>query len=130
MSKASSLSRRERQIMDIVYELNEVTAQQVLDKLPDPPGYSAVRALLSRLVEKSHLAFRADGARYVYYPLVKRQTATRNALSNLVKTYFDGSVGQAANALLGMSLKNISTEELDALETLIQQARDKDSKIR
>jgi BlaI family penicillinase repressor len=95
MTKAINLSRRERQIMDIVYELGEVTAQQVLEKLPEPPGYSAVRAMLSRLEEKGHLAHREQGARYLYFPLVKRDAATRSALSNLVKTFFDGSAAQA-----------------------------------
>lgn len=128
MSKAINLSRRERQIMDIVYELGEVTAQQVLDKLPEPPGYSAVRAMLSRLEEKGHLAHREQGAKYLYYPLVKRDAATRSALSNLVKTFFDGSAAQAANALLGMSMKNISRDELAALEKLIRQAKEKDGK--
>lgn len=128
MSKAINLSRRERQIMDIVYELGEVTAQQVLDKLPEPPGYSAVRAMLSRLEEKGHLAHREQGAKYLYYPLVKRDAATRSALSNLVKTFFDGSAAQAANALLGMSMKNISRDELAALEKLIRQAKEKDDK--
>jgi len=128
MTKAINLSRRERQIMDIVYELGEVTAQQVLEKLPEPPGYSAVRAMLSRLEEKGHLAHREQGARYLYFPLVKRDAATRSALSNLVKTFFDGSAAQAANALLGMSMKNISNEELAALEKLIRQAKEKDGK--
>lgn len=126
MSKAGDLSRRERQIMDIVYELGEVTAQQVLEKLPDPPGYSAVRAMLSRLEEKAQLGHRELGAKYLYFPLVKREAATRNAINRLVKTFFDGSAAQAANALLGMSLKNISKDELAALESMIQQARDKD----
>ena len=128
MAKASNLSRRERQIMDIVYELGTVTAQQVQERLPDPPSYSAVRTLLGRLEEKEHLGHREQGAKYLYFPLVKREAATRSALSNLVKTFFDGSAAQAANALLGMSLQNINEDELERLEALIQQARAKETR--
>lgn len=127
MTNTQKLSRRERQIMDIIFELKEASVQQVLDKLPDPPGYSAVRALLARLVEKGEVAYREQGARYLYYPLVKRETATRTALGRLVKTFFDGSPLQAASALLGMSLKNVDSEELDKLEALIQKARKAES---
>lgn len=126
MHKRTQFSRRERQIMDILYELNEATAQQVLDKLPDPPSYSAVRAMLARLEDKQAIAHREQGARYHYYPLIKRETATRNALSRLVTTFFDGSAAQAANALLGMSMHKLSNNELDELESLIQKARDAD----
>lgn len=132
MYKRSQFSRRERQIMDILYELNEATAQQVLEKLPDPPSYSAVRAMLARLEEKQAIAHKEQGARYHYFPLIKRETATKNALSRLVTTFFDGSAVQAANALLGMSMHKISSRELDELESLIQQARraDKDESAR
>lgn len=123
MSTAHKLSRRERQIMDIIYELNEASVQQVQDLLPDPPSYSTVRALLARLVEKGELAHREQGARYLYYPVVKRETATKNALNRVVKTFFDGSPAKAANALLGMSLKNLDKGELDELEAMIQEAR-------
>lgn len=126
MSIAHKLSRRERQIMDVLYQLEEASVQQVQERLPDPPGYSAVRALLARLEEKGQITHREQGARYLYAPLVKRQTATRNALTAMVKTFFNGSPAQAANALLGMSLKNLREEELDELEALIRQARSKD----
>ena len=124
MLKRSKFSRRERQIMDIIYELGEASALQVQEKLPDPPSYSAVRALLARLVEKAAIAHREQGAKYLYYPLIKRETASRNAISRLVTTFFEGSAAQAANALLGMSMKDISEEELDQLEALIRKARE------
>lgn len=125
MQEPLPLSRRERQIMDIVYELGEVSAQQVQQRLPDPPSYSSVRTLLGRLEDKGQLSHREQGGRYLYAPLVKRETATRNALRRLVRTFFDGSAVQAANALLGMS-QDISDEELDALENLIQQTRERE----
>ena len=125
MKEPLPLSRRERQIMDIVYQLGEVSAQQVQQRLADPPSYSAVRTLLGRLEDKGQLSHRDQGGRYLYSPLVKHETATRNALKRLVKTFFDGSAVQAANALLGMS-QDISHEELDALESLIQQARERE----
>lgn len=123
MSKAIHLSRRERQIMDIIYELGEVSAQQVLDRLPDPPSYSAVRAMLRKLEEKEHIDHKEVGAKYVFFPVVKHGQASKNAISRLVKTFFDGSTGLAVNALLGMSLKDISEDELNEIETLIRDAK-------
>ena len=123
MSKAIHLSRRERQIMDIVYELGEASAQQVMDRLPEPPSYSAVRAMLRKLEEKEHIAHKETGAKYVFYPLVKHGQASKNAISRLVKTFFDGSTGLAVNALLGMSLKDIPEHELDEIEELIRKAK-------
>lgn len=126
MAKAMNLSRRERQIMDIVYELGEATAQQVLDKLPDPPGYSAVRAMLRKLEGKEHIAHKEEGAKYVFYPLVEHEQASKNAISRLVKTFFDGSASQAVNALLGMSMDEIPEQELEKLETMIREAKKKE----
>lgn len=123
MSKAINLSRRERQIMDIVYELTEVTAQQVLERLPDPPSYSAVRAMMRKLEDKGHIMHKEVGARYVYFPVVDHEQASRNAISRLVKTFYDGSAAQAVNALLGMSFKDISKEELEEIETIIASAK-------
>ena len=121
--KANQLSRRERQIMDIIYELDEATAQQVMERLPEPPGYSAVRALLRKLVDKGQLAYREQGAKYVYYPLVGHEKAGHNAITRLIRTFYDGSAGQAVNAMLGMSLKDISQEELDQIEGMIREAK-------
>ena len=118
-----SLSRRERQIMDIVYRRGEATAAQILAELSDPPSYSAIRALLRILVDKNHLQHREDGPRYVYSPTVTRQKARARALSQVVNTFFDGSALQAASALLGTSQANLSKAELDELSALIDAAR-------
>ena len=124
MPKAA-LSRRERQIMEIVYRRGEASAAEILADLPDPPTYSAVRGLLRVLVEKQHLRHRADGPRYVYTPIVTRERARTKAVTDLLDTFFDGSAAQAAAALLGSSRRKLSAEELDELDTLIAEARSK-----
>jgi predicted transcriptional regulator len=118
-----SLSRRERQIMDIVYRRGEVTAAQILADLADPPSYSAIRALLRILVDKKHLQHREDGPRYVYSPTVRRQTARARALTQVVNTFFEGSALKAASALLGSSQRKLTETELDELSALIDAAR-------
>jgi predicted transcriptional regulator len=117
------LSRRERQIMEIVYRLGEVTAAQVQEQMADPPSYSAIRALLRILVDKQHLQHRADGPRYVYSPIVSRSKARAAALAGVVDNFFEGSAARAAAALLGSHAKKLSKEELDELSTLIDTAR-------
>ena len=117
------LSRRERQIVDVLYRLGDATAQDVLDQLPDPPSYSAVRALLRILEEKGHVKHRRDGPRYVYTPTVPRERARVSALRQLVGTFFDGSAGAAAAALLDLSRDDLSEEELAQLEELVVRAR-------
>lgn len=117
------LSRRERQIMDVIYERGQATAADVLEALPDPPSYSAVRALLRILEEKGHLRHEAEGPRYVYLPTVARDRARKSALRQLLKTFFDGSTEQAVAALLDLSSSNLSDEVLDRLSKLIDQAR-------
>jgi predicted transcriptional regulator len=119
----SQLSRRERQIMDVIYRQGEATAQDVLDRIPDPPSYSAVRALLRILEGKGHLRHRRDGQRYVYAPTVSRERARASALRQLVGTFFDGSAGAAAAALLDLSRDNLSDAELQRLEALVERAR-------
>lgn len=120
------LSRRERQIMDVVYRIGEATVQEVLDRIPDPPGYSAVRALLRVLEEKGHLKHREDGPRYVYGPTVSREKARANALRQLVGTFFDGSAGAAAAALLDLSRADLTDGELSRIEASIARARQED----
>jgi len=119
----STLSRRERQIMDAIYQLGEATAQDVLGRLPDPPSYSAVRALLRILEEKGHVRHRRDGARYVYQPTVPRERARASALRQIVRTFFDGSAGAAAAALLDLSRDDLTDDELAELQTLVERAR-------
>ena len=118
-----SLSRRERQIMNIVYRLGEATAAQILAEMQDPPSYSAIRALLRILVDKEHLQHREDGPRYVYAPTVSQQKARARALAQVVNTFFDGSAMQAASALLGTATPKLSKGELDELSALIEAAR-------
>jgi predicted transcriptional regulator len=118
------LSRRERQIMEIVYRLGEATAQQVLEQMDDPPSYSALRALLRILVEKQHLQHRADGPRYVYWPTVSRNKARSAALAGVVDNFFEGSAVRAAAALLGSTHgKKLTKDELDEISALIDTAR-------
>jgi predicted transcriptional regulator len=125
MTKPSPLhlSRRERQIMDIIYRQGQATAAEVLEHLPEPPSYSAVRAMLRVLEEKGHLRHEEQGPRYVYLPTLPREKARSSALKQLVQTFFEGSREQAVAALLGMSSEPISDEELDRLAELIDQAR-------
>jgi BlaI family transcriptional regulator, penicillinase repressor len=118
-----SLSRREREIMDIAYEMKEVTAQQVLERLPEPPSYSAVRALLRVLEQKGHLVHRQDGPRYVYTPRLPKDKARRNALSHLVRTFFDGSTESVVATLLDISETNLEEDDYRRLTELIEKAR-------
>ena len=117
------LSRRERQIMDILHAREQATAADVLAALPDPPGYSAVRALLRILEEKGHIRHRRDGARYVYVPRESRENASRSALKRVVSTFFQGSVTQAMAALLETSDTQLTEADLTKLQQIIQQAR-------
>ena len=117
------MSRRERQIMDIVYAEGRATAAQVREHLPDPPSYSAVRALLRILEDKGHLRHETDGNRYVYLPTVPRGTARRSALENLITTFFDGSPRDAMAALLDLGKDELTSEDLDRLSKAIEKAR-------
>ena len=109
--------------MDIVYRLGEATAAEVMENLPDPPSYSAVRALLRILEEKGHLRHRQEGPRYVYAPTVPIDKAKRSAMRHVLSTFFDGSVSQAMAALLDVSPESLTDEELARLARLIAQAQ-------
>jgi predicted transcriptional regulator len=119
----ASFSRRERQIMDIVYRQGQATAADVREALPDPPSYSAVRAMLRVLEEKGYLRHEQQGPRYLFLPTLSREKARRSALKQVVQTFFDGSTEQAVSALLDYSTSKLSDEELDRLAHLIEQAR-------
>jgi predicted transcriptional regulator len=123
MKEQKKLSRRERQIMDIIYELQEATAARVLDHLPDPPSYSAVRALLRVLEEKGHLTHKQDGPRYVFIPTLPREEARQNALKHVLKTFFDNSTEKAVAAILDISEDQLSDEDYRRLSKLIDNAR-------
>ncbi len=121
--EGAGLSRRERQIMDVIYRRGQATAAEVMEGLPDPPGYSAVRALLRVLEDKGHLRHESQGPKYVFMPTVPREKAQRSALKQLVQTFFDGSTERAVAALLDLSASNLSDDELNRLSELIDQAR-------
>jgi predicted transcriptional regulator len=123
MSLEQHLSRRERQIMDVLHSRREATAAEVLEALPDPPSYSAVRALLRILEEKDHVRHRRQGARYVYVPRLSRETASRSALKRVVSTFFQGSIAQTVSALLETADTRLSGEELNKLQHVIKEAR-------
>jgi len=119
-----ALSRRERQIMDVVYRNGRTTAADVLAGLPDPPSYSSVRALLRVLEEKGHVRHVEEGKRYVYLPTQPRPVAARSALSQVVQTFFGGSVEKAVTTLLSSADAQLSEEELARLAALIDSARE------
>ena len=113
------LSRRERQIMDVLYQLGDATAADVQERLPEPPSYSAVRAMLRILEDKGHVRHHEDGPRYVYAPVVARDKARKSAVTHLLRTFFDGSVEQAMAALLDGADRSLSRDEMDRLARLI-----------
>jgi predicted transcriptional regulator len=118
-----NLSRRERQIMDLIFQRGRATAAEVMENLPDPPSYSAVRATLRILEEKGHVQHEQNGLRYVFVPTMARETAKRSALEHLLQTFFNGSAEQAVATLLDESASRLSEEELDRLAQLIEKAR-------
>lgn len=117
------LSRRERQIMDVLYRLGRATAAEIQQLIPDPPGYSAIRAMLRVLENKKHIRHEEKDLRYVYIPVVSREKAKRSAISHLLTTFFEGSTEQAVATLLDVSARNLSDEELQRLAELIEKAR-------
>lgn len=121
--KPNALSRRERQIMDILYKLERASVGQVLAEIAGKPSYSTVRAQLRVLEEKGHVRHEEHGLRYVYVPAVPREVARRSALRHLVETFFDGSTEKVVAALLGGEVARISPEELDRLARLIPKSR-------
>ena len=117
------LGRRERQILEAVYRLGRASASEVQSQLPDPPSYSAVRAMLRILEAKGHLRHEPDGPRYVYLPIVPRERARRSALRHVVDTFFSGSVEQAVAALIESTDAKLSPDELERLSDRIARAR-------
>ncbi len=109
--------------MDILYKKNKATAAEVMESMVAPPGYSAVRTLLATLERKGYVRHGRDGAKYVFEPILHPQKAGRSAIAHLIQTFFDGSRGRAAAALLDVSPSQFSQEELDELDALIKKAR-------
>jgi predicted transcriptional regulator len=122
---APALSRRERQVMDILFRRGEATVAEVMDELPDPPTYSAVRSILRILVEKEHVTHREEGLRYVYLPAVSADHARDEALKHVIRTFFDGSSEQAIAAVLRMSDAKLSDAEIARLQERIRKSRSK-----
>ena len=123
MKTEPQLSRRERQILDILHARGRATAAEVLALLADPPGYSAVRALLRILEEKGHAKHRRDGIRYVFLPTARRARASRTALRRVLATFFDGSVGPAVAALLEAADTRLPESEMNKLQAIINRAK-------
>jgi predicted transcriptional regulator len=121
----TDLSRRERQIMDVIYSKGSATAAEVRDEIPDPPSYSTVRALLKVLEEKGFLRHKQQGPRYVFTPTVKRDRAKTTALKHVMQTFFDNSAEDVVAALIDISGTELSEEEYRRLNSLIEQARRK-----
>lgn len=117
------LTRRESQIMDILYRRRRATVEEIRSELPDAPGPSSVRKLLEIMIERGLLAREYDGPRFVYFPAVRQEEASRSALRRLVRTFFDDSPGAAAAALLGMTRAPLSPAEYRRLRTLLDNAR-------
>ena len=117
-----NLSRRERQIMDILFQRGSAAASEIHEAVPDPPSYSAVRAVLCVLEKKGHIRHELQGLRYVWKPRVPRENARRTALRHLVKTFFDGSVEQTVAALLDEASVKLEQRDLDRLREIIGKA--------
>ena len=123
MSTAGNLSRRERQIMDILYQRGKGSASEVREAMEAAPGYSAVRAMLRVLEEKGHVKHQAEGLKYVYVPVVARDKAKRSAVKHVMETFFNGSAEQIVAALLDVSSTRLTREELDRMSEMIEQAK-------
>lgn len=119
------LSRRERQVLEAVYRLGRGSVREVRDALSNPPSYSAVRTHLRILEEKGYLRHEEQGRRYVYHAVVDKREARRSALSNLLETFFDGSVLATVSTLLEREDLDLTEEELEELETLVRKARER-----
>jgi predicted transcriptional regulator len=119
----TALTRREREIMDILYKAGRASAHEVLEQLKEPPSYSAVRALLRLLEERGHVKHVEDGTRYVYSPAVPRGEARKRALTHVVATFFGGSVEEAVHTLVDSSRDKLSHEQLDRLAELVERAK-------
>lgn len=123
LGKQHALSRRERQVMDVLYRRGRATAAEIHQDLPDPPSYSAVRAMLRVLEEKKHVRHEEKDLRYVYVPVVPREKARRSAAVHMLETFFDGSAEQAIATLLDVSSRELSEDDFDRLSALIERAR-------
>jgi len=120
----AGLTRRERQIMDVLFRTGKATVAEVMDQIPDPPSYSAVRATLRVLEDKGRVQHQQDGPRYVYLPVVTPEAARRAALNHVVNTFFEGSTDRAVAALLQMTDAKLTDADLGRLAKLVGKARE------
>ena len=123
LNRQQGLSRRERQIMDILYRAGKASGSDVLNAMPDPPSYSAVRAMLRVLEEKCHVKHQEEGLKYVYAPVVARDKAKRSAVKHVMETFFNGSAEQIVAALLDVSSTRLTRDELDRMAEMIEKAK-------
>jgi BlaI family penicillinase repressor len=123
MRKMQSLSRREREMMDIIFRASKATAGEVMEAMAEPPSYSAVRATLRVLEQKGLLRHEDDGTRYVYRPTLNRDKARQSALDHLLATFFDGSVANVVATLIERSGEDLSGDDLDHISKLIEHAK-------
>jgi predicted transcriptional regulator len=123
MTQQQHLSRRERQIMDALYQAGRATAAEIRAAMPDPPSYSAVRTMLRILEEKGHVRHNLEGPRFVYIPTIARDKAKRSALKHVINTFFDGSASQVMAALFELSPRGLDDEDVERLRRLIDSAR-------
>ncbi len=119
----ASYSRRERQIMDVIYKLGKATAAEVMESLPDPPGYSTVRTLLGVLERKGHLRHERQGYHYIYHPTAPVEKVSSSMLEHVMKTFFDGSATKVVSAVLDISDSDLSQKEYDEILKMVQKAR-------
>jgi predicted transcriptional regulator len=121
--KPEDLGRRERQILDVIYRLGEASVADVLRELPDPPAYDSVRTMIRLLEQKKMLRHRREGTKYIYRPTQSHESVSRSALSYLMNTFFQGSAAETMAAIFDVSSNDLTDEELQRLEQLIEQAR-------
>jgi len=117
------LTRRERQIMDVLYKHSEASVADIQAQIPDSPSYSAVRALVRKLMDKGHIAYQQQGARYVYYPLLPKNDAKQGAVRRLLNTFFDGSPASAVVNLLGSEGAALSEHDIEAIEAELEKLK-------
>ena len=120
------LTRRERQIMDVLYAREEASVLDIQEQIPDSPSYSAVRALLKKLMDKGHIEYRQSGAKYFYKPVLPKNDAKKSAIRRLLNTFFDGSTASAVVNLLGQGGKELSDDEIAAIEAELERLKAKD----
>jgi predicted transcriptional regulator len=122
-AKSEGLSRRERQILDVLYRLGKASAADIREELPDPPTYTAVRTHLGILQDKGHIKFESDGTRYIYEPVVPRDEMAKSVIDGVLKTFFGGSIERVVSTLIDNEESAVTPEQLDRLAQIIDEAR-------